>query len=191
MHIHRPFNNEIVVVDDFLSPVEAEILTKIATEDESLWDGSNDGSGLKEWYGNQLRVTYENLGQNYNYVKSLLDSIQDRSVDIFSKEYGRQDFEYLAINSISRRIGPGLGVHTDEIHPDHPQYNPNEKIITHGFVVYINDDYEGGEIFYPQKDISIKPKALSLVMHPGNKEYEHGVKEVFKTNRYSLSWWTR
>jgi len=191
MKITRPFDNEIVVVEDFLTQAEAEYVLALATEDPKLWDGSNDGSGLKEWYGNQLRIDPGNLKEKYKEYNDFMYMLQDRSKPIFSKEYGISEFYYLPINSVSRRIGPGLGVHTDEIHPDHPQYNPREKIITHGFVVYINDDYEGGEIFYPQKGLSIKPKPLSLVMHPGNKEYEHGVNEVKNTVRYSLSWWTR
>lgn len=191
MKIIRPFNNEIVVVEDFLTQEEANLVISLATENSKLWDGSNDGSGLKEWYGNQLRVDQQNLKDRYIEYKKFFDMIQERAKPIFSKEYKVDEYYFLPINSVSRRIGPGLGVHTDEISQNHPQYNPNEKIITHGFVVYINDDYEGGEIFYPQKDLSIKPKALSLVMHPGNKEYEHGVNEVTKTERYSLSWWTR
>jgi len=191
MHIIRPFDNEIVVVEDFLSQAEADFVLELATRDPKLWDGSNDGSGLKEWYGNQLRIGRNNLKEKYQEYNDFMSMLQERSKPIFSSEYGISEFNYLPINSVSRRIGPGLGVHTDEISPNHPQYNPLEKIITHGFVVYINEDYEGGEIFYPQKDLSIKPKALSLVMHPGNKEYEHGVHEVRKTNRYSISWWTR
>jgi prolyl 4-hydroxylase len=191
MKIYRPYENEIVVVEDFISIEEVEIFNKLGKDTPSLWEGSNDGNGLKEWYGNQLRIEPDNLKDSYWYYRDLLDSIQKRSEAIFTEYYGISDFEYLPINSLSRRIGPGLGVHTDEIDPEHPQYNPNEKIITHGFVVYINDDYDGGEIFYPNKNISIKPVARSLVMHPGNKEYEHGVKDVLNTTRYSLSWWTR
>jgi hypothetical protein len=191
MNIIRPYNNEIVVVEDFITEEEVGIINYLSSKDPGLWEGSNDGSGLTEWYNNQLRIEPGNLKEDYWYYRKFLDDIQDRSKSIFSKEYGIDLFDFLPINSVSRRIGEGLGVHTDEIDPEHPQYNPLEKIITHGFVVYINDDYEGGEIFYPNKDIAIKPKARSLVMHPGNKEYEHGVKEVFRTNRYSLSWWTR
>lgn len=191
MNIIRPYNNEIVVVENFITEEEVDIINDLSSKDPSLWEGSNDGSGLKEWYGNQLRIEPDNLKSSYWYYRDLLDSIQKRSESIFTEYYGISDFEYLPINSLSRRIGPGLGVHTDEIDPEHPQYNPNEKIITHGFVVYINDDYDGGEIFYPNKNISIKPIARSLVMHPGNKEYEHGVNEVRGSTRYSLSWWTR
>ena len=45
-----------------------------------------------------------------------------------------------------------------------------------GFIIYLTDNYIGGEIVYINKGISFKPKAGTLVCHPGTKEYTHGVK---------------
>jgi predicted 2-oxoglutarate/Fe(II)-dependent dioxygenase YbiX len=39
--------------------------------------------------------------------------------------------------------------------------------IRYGIVIYLNDDYWGGEIIYPDYNLSIKPKARSLILHPG------------------------
>ena len=50
---------------------------------------------------------------------------------------------------------------------------------------YLNDDYEGGEIFFPDYNLKIKPKPNSLLMFPGNENYAHGVKEVTKGFRYT------
>lgn len=47
--------------------------------------------------------------------------------------------------------------------------------VARGFVIFITDDFSGGEIKYINKDIIFKPKAGTLVCHPGTKEYEHGV----------------
>jgi predicted 2-oxoglutarate/Fe(II)-dependent dioxygenase YbiX len=44
-----------------------------------------------------------------------------------------------------------------------------------GIVIYVTDDYSGGEIVYVNKDITFKPKAGYLVCHPGSTEYTHGV----------------
>ena len=38
----------------------------------------------------------------------------------------------------------------------------------YGIAIYYNDDYTGGEINYPELNISHKPKARSLLMHGGN-----------------------
>jgi hypothetical protein len=51
---------------------------------------------------------------------------------------------------------------------------------------YINDNYEGGEIFFPDYDLKIKPKSNSLVMFPGNENYVHGVLEVLEGFRYTF-----
>ena len=52
--------------------------------------------------------------------------------------------------------------------------------------LYLNDDFEGGELFFPNLDISIKPKARQLIIFPGGNEYVHGVKTVTKGARYVL-----
>lgn len=51
---------------------------------------------------------------------------------------------------------------------------------------YINDNYDGGEIFFPDYDLKIKPKSNSLLMFPGNENYTHGVHEVLKGFRYTF-----
>ena len=48
---------------------------------------------------------------------------------------------------------------------------------------------DGGEIYFPNWGIEIKPKAGSLVIFPSNDEYVHGVKEVKNINRYSIAIW--
>lgn len=60
-----------------------------------------------------------------------------------------------------------------------------------GCVLYLNDEYEGGNIYFPNKNLSIKPKANTLAFFPGDKEYLHGVEAVTSGIRYTLStFWT-
>lgn len=54
-------------------------------------------------------------------------------------------------------------------------------------ILYLNDDYSGGEIYFSQYSKIIKPKANSLVFFPGNKNYMHGVNECLYNDRFSLS----
>lgn len=52
-------------------------------------------------------------------------------------------------------------------------------------LIYLNDDYEGGEIFFPQHKIRIKPKKGQLVAFEGGHYNIHGVTEVTKGVRYT------
>jgi len=56
-------------------------------------------------------------------------------------------------------------------------------------VYYINDDYTGGEINFPDHNLKIKPKANSLIIFPGNENYTHEVYKVVGKDRYSSSKW--
>ena len=50
---------------------------------------------------------------------------------------------------------------------------------------YYNDDFEGGEIYFPQHDIEIKPKAGMAVMFVGDVNYLHGVRMVTSGFRFT------
>lgn len=52
--------------------------------------------------------------------------------------------------------------------------------------LYINDNYDGGELFFPDHNVSYKPKAGDIVMYPG--AFMHGVMPSSGGARYSLSW---
>lgn len=52
-------------------------------------------------------------------------------------------------------------------------------------VYYINDDYNGGEINFPDHNLTIKPDANSLLLFPGNENYWHETLEVLENNRYT------
>ena len=55
-------------------------------------------------------------------------------------------------------------------------------------VVYLNDDYDGGEIHFPFFDIRKKPNKGDILMYPGSWQYLHGVDKV-KGVRYAIVIW--
>ena len=57
--------------------------------------------------------------------------------------------------------------------------------------IYINDNYEGGEVYFPERDYSFKPVENQLVMWAGNKYFIHGVKDPLTANRYTLTRWIK
>jgi hypothetical protein len=57
-------------------------------------------------------------------------------------------------------------------------------------ILYLNDDYEGGELYFPEHSIEFKPRANSLILFPGGVENIHGVKEITSGTRYTMvSFW--
>ena len=56
-------------------------------------------------------------------------------------------------------------------------------------LIYLNDDYEGGELEFPDWGMSMKPKAGTLIAFPSYIDFSHRVHPVTKGERFSLVTW--
>jgi hypothetical protein len=94
----------------------------------------------------------------------------------------KQQEVFRGVGPINRtKIGQGLSVHND-LGP--PEMN---LPVAHGLILYLNEDFEGGELYYPNLDIEISPERGMLVAHSAKDLYSHGVKEVTSGIRYGLT----
>lgn len=121
-----------------------------------------------------------------------------------------QEINEQFLHSIYKKIKLDYNI-LDEIYPDylglvkweigdfqHPHADGEEVDRPHiyhwrnfGCVYYLNDDYEGGEIYFPNQNIELKPKPNTLVFFPGTLEFLHGVNPITNGIRYTLtSFWT-
>jgi 2OG-Fe(II) oxygenase superfamily len=56
-------------------------------------------------------------------------------------------------------------------------------------LVYLNDNFTGGELVFPDRDVVIIPKPGLLVGFPSNHKFVHAVPKVLSGKRYSLLVW--
>lgn len=79
-------------------------------------------------------------------------------------------------------IGESLEAHIDTLKYDHPDTQTPRSIIN--ALLYLTNDYTGGEIFFPEVNMSIKPKAGSVVVF--DADLMHGVNVVKSGTRKTL-----
>jgi predicted 2-oxoglutarate/Fe(II)-dependent dioxygenase YbiX len=58
-------------------------------------------------------------------------------------------------------------------------------------IFYLNDDYLGGELFFPDFNIKIKPEAGDFLIFPSSYAYKHKVFPVIEGTRYAIASWLR
>lgn len=170
-------DTEILIQEDFLTEEQADYLvTVLELQGKSKWT-TEDPSDF--WDGRYIMVS-----EIQDFDVNVLIDIEIRARILYENFYPqlKDKVSYSYIHSINR-FGTGAEM---PVHSDRGPYDTNNDIV-HGFVIYLNDDYEGGEIYYPEKGISIKPKKYSLVVHPGNEEYKHGVSKITRGHRYALT----
>lgn len=84
---------------------------------------------------------------------------------------------------VAWRVGDGQAPHADKELPDGtPNNYPGNDIAS---LMYLTDEYSGGEIYFPNQNLTIRPKVGSAIFFPGDKEYLHGVNTVAEGIRFT------
>lgn len=105
---------------------------------------------------------------------SVRDSINQKLLPFFEGSY---DLDLIV--DIQRQYpGVGLDEHVDA------EYDKNLKLAV---AVYINDDFTGGELYFPKLEFEIKPTAGSCIIFATTDEYLHGIRPLGPgASRYAM-----
>lgn len=178
------FHDNVLFITDFLKENELndilEIINTTPNEDWSIEYTKNLARFCMEKFG---RDDVENLVAEGKFEITV--GWEDKNLDVTQKPISRtlqirlSDLLFLADSTLElggfgtiQRMQPGveLKAHTDQ-HTD--------PSIKYAAILYINDDYKDGELFFKNKENSeLRPKPGTLLIFPGNEEYEHGVRHV-------------
>ena len=119
--------------------------------------------------------------ENFELIEMHQDlySIVKSCVDDYANYWGINVIYYEAFNFVKYN-GPGQQF---KIHADHgPAYNTTVSV-----VVYLNDNYEGGELYFPRLDnLVYKPKIGDIAIFPSNYIYEHASRDMIDGIKYSV-----
>jgi hypothetical protein len=178
------FHDGVLFIKDFLKEKELETLLEIIettpNEDWSIEYTKNLARFCMEKFG---RDDVDNLVAEGKF--EITQGWEDKNLDITDKEISKtlqvrlgrlislQDntLELAGFGTL-QRMQPGveLKAHTDQ-HTD--------PSIKYAAILYINDDYKDGTLFFKNKENSdLRPAPGTLLLFPGNEEYEHGVRFV-------------
>lgn len=178
------FHDQVLFVKDFLQPEELETILEIIettpNEDWSIEYTKNLARFCMEKFG---RDDVDNLVAEGKF--EITQGWEDKNLNITTKEIsmtlqGRlgklleladPSLELAGFGTLQRmQAGVELKSHTDQ-HTD--------PSIKYAAILYINDDYKDGTLFFKNKENSdFRPKPGTLLIFPGNEEYEHGVRFV-------------
>lgn len=130
-------------------------------------------------FGYQKFINHTIIDEKDKSLLSINKQIRDAIVNA-SKDYADKhniDLGYLTPISISKySTGKQMGPHVDSYE--------DERSPVLSVVLYLNDDYEGGDLYFKNQNISIKPTAGSLIAFPSVEPYFHQSNIVIKGVKY-------
>lgn len=169
--------SQIHYIPGFMSKEDAVVIWEYAKLNDSK--STEFGNHEKEFTVN----IFNDGSENTQKIRQLVTEYGKKVYDLALETYGGEFKPFEPATSHIARFEPGKGMH------EHFDASRPNDIAT---LIYINDDYDGGEIYFPEYDISHKPKMGDLLMFPDNPRYIHGVKPVLNGIRYTTPrWFTR
>lgn len=187
MKLEKKCDGNVLIFEDFLTPEEVNLLdsfmrnfdyNNLQEHEFKYW-----GKRLINDHQMKLNPGYENV---MDKIMPTLNIIIQRTIDVLNEYDYKADWVPSPHNLIKMFNGSSsISFANDDelemfIHIDNQGHM--ESPIKWGAVVYFNDDYEGGEIYYPDYNYLYKPKAGSMAMHNGDTR--HGVKKVISGERF-------
>jgi hypothetical protein len=110
------------------------------------------------------------------------------ALDMATDHYSNQIYPFAGENIKSREFSIHLLRYEKGGYlPAHQDHGVSSRVLSS--VMYLNDDYEGGEMIFQNSGISIKPEAGSIIYFPSNFLYVHEVAEIKSGTRYSMPHW--
>ena len=165
--------SHIKIVDNFLSEEEIHHVLTSFQEEKSLPWYSDDG----EVETRELLHTSFGAGIINTRLTPFVSAVFGHRTKLFCAPYMRiykqESFlDYHIDGEDESGDGPlPLGRYSDSI-------DQCVTLIEYSANIYLNDDYEGGELVFPKLNFSVKPKAGQLIMFPSGAEYAHSVNRI-------------
>lgn len=145
-------HDEVYELEGFVSDEELEsVLALISNTTE------------EEWYGDSVTPQYDFWkGKVISVITKEITSINQRIASLFSSE-----IVPTGINISRYKDGDKIGPHRD----NYDDFSGAQGI-SYGIIIYWNDNYRGGELYYKELNLIYKPKPGSLLLHSGEIEHE-------------------
>lgn len=172
------FPGVISNIQDIINAVESTNSKAV-----SPWENWYAGADEEHIYGQikyMRREFYneedeETLEKSKFIIESLCDNMAECAkvyADLFDISKDHLNFAISVLKQNGTTIG--INKYNENAHMGpHVDLNDRNQYIQYTIVVYLNDDYVGGELHFPNHNITVKPIAGSIAMYPSGHPYLH------------------
>lgn len=166
--------DEIIIKENFFEEDELLFLLEAAKINTYWQSQSHDFWKNRVVNLSQLYIKKECPESIEYFLKLISSKINELICNYFFVEKAYVD----TIDLVRWPSGKFQSPHVDEIPHKHRKW---------GSIIYLNNDFYGGETYYPNIDLVVKPKPGMLIIHRGDEIHRHGVTEVSGETRYTIS----
>lgn len=178
--------DQLIIVEDFITKEEASktisLLNKLNEIRPSFWKPISFYESYSSGYPEDNDPILSEFGLPSNWFSDLYQRFKDVVAEIANVP----EEKLSKISFHSQKWEPGAFA------PLHSDNSSNEGVMgaftrsRYAAFLYLNDDFEGGELSFPEHNLEFIPKTGMLAAFHGGHKNMHEVKVVKKSNRYTI-----
>lgn len=181
----------IVELENFMTQEEMDFLEN-AAKSITIWDvtqshvNENGTVVYDSDYWKDRVATSPTLDKNDPSIAPVIAGLFQRLKPIV------EDFYNVKVNPTGTTIVRWLPGQFQKPHADKELHDGVDAGLPNDFpyydlssLFYLNEDYEGGELYFPLQNVQFKPKKGAAYFFPGDMNYIHGVTEIKSGIRYT------
>jgi hypothetical protein len=176
---------DFLVADRILSEADCALLVRTFDELQELVFGASDAASFWDkrgiWYADVLKHRPEAAATMVRAMGLCLAEMR-RFWKLKAPVYPD------GLHMMSWKAGLFMPPHADNAYPDGSAHDVPHRDLSG--VLYLNDGFEGGELYLTAEDVLVKPRTGTLVSMTGGFHHEHGVVRVESGFRLTIPFFT-
>ena len=172
---------DFLVADELVSAEKCELLVRTFEDLQELVFGASDVAAFWDkrglWYADVLKHDRE-------AAKVMMAALGRCLIEM--KRFWKLKVPIYAdgLHMMSWKAGLAMPPHADNAYPDGKPHELAHRDLSG--VLYLNDGFEGGELYLTAQDVLVKPKAGTFISMTGGFHHEHGVVRVERGLRVTI-----
>jgi hypothetical protein len=174
----------VFIIENYISKATCDLLISSLSKDMHLTPRKNIFGGIS--------------GTDINHIQYGLDDQYNVAIDIYKTtliSIGNTVSNKLNINHKIKsyffscmKPGAKIGIHVDNNYLAAGDTEENQFLYDKNIsaLLYLNNNYEGGDIRFTEYNKSIKPSPGTLIFFEGDSSKPHEVEEVISGDRYNI-----
>lgn len=164
---------DFLVVEDFMTQAEC---ARLCGAFHSLEDRLYRSPDMNPYWNSRFLWLADIIRADAEIGRLLIDK-QRLAAELMARFYGLKRPIFTDLTQIVRwPVGMFMPPHADNANPDGAPHGAAHRDFAG--VAYLNDDYEGGELYFTALDVAVKPRAGMFLGFTGGFHHEHAVLRV-------------
>ena len=174
--------SELLMINEFISAADCQSLIECYRANQALT------LKIPDRFWNSRPLYFEAIPNSFQDIKRKIRSVILQEASLIKNHFNHAiEIFPETINLVVWPPGHELTPHIDNEHLDGTSNGMEQR--TFSAVLYLNDNYEGGEIYFPVINESIKPTTGQFVAFRSGRRHMHGVRNVTGGLRYTMAAW--